>query len=98
MSEAATREKVRELVELLTGLPSPDSTSSITSEGTYIRSAHRKDQSLEDVLDQLRMHLKYLVFDLEATRRENRYLRQMLEARFPPEGPNKSGTDGTINT
>ena len=36
---------------------------------------------LEDELEELRLHLKYLLFDLEATRRENRYLRQMLEAR-----------------
>jgi hypothetical protein len=31
-------------------------------------------------LDWLRLSVKYLVFDLEATRRENQYLRQMLES------------------
>ena len=35
---------------------------------------------LTDSLDYLRLSVKYLVFDLEATRRENRYLREMLEA------------------
>jgi hypothetical protein len=30
-------------------------------------------------MDYLRLSIKYLVFDLEATRRENAHLRQMLE-------------------
>lgn len=34
---------------------------------------------LQDSLDSLRLSVKYLVFDLEATRRENKYLRNMLE-------------------
>lgn len=33
---------------------------------------------LQDSLDQLRVSVKYLVFDLEATRRENQYLRKLL--------------------
>jgi len=35
--------------------------------------------SLQDSLDYLRLSIKYLLFDLEATRRENGYLRKMLE-------------------
>jgi len=35
--------------------------------------------SLQDSLDYLRLSIKYLLFDLEATRRENSYLRRMLE-------------------
>ena len=34
---------------------------------------------LQESLDYLRLSVKYLVFDLEATRRENRYLRRMIE-------------------
>ena len=34
---------------------------------------------LQESLDYLRLSVKYLVFDLEATRRENAYLRRMLE-------------------
>jgi len=34
---------------------------------------------LQESLDYLRLSIKYLVFDLEATRRENAYLRRMLE-------------------
>lgn len=49
------------------------------------KTQHRHDKlkktvgDLQDSLDYLRLSIKYLVFDLEATRRENRYLRQMLE-------------------
>ncbi len=35
---------------------------------------------LQESLDYLRLSIKYLVFDLEATRRENGLLRRMLEA------------------
>lgn len=35
--------------------------------------------NVQDSLDYLRLSIKYLVFDLEATRRENGYLRKMLE-------------------
>lgn len=35
--------------------------------------------SLQELLDYLRVCIKYQVFDLEATRRENEYLRKLLE-------------------
>lgn len=35
--------------------------------------------NLQESLDYLRLSIKYLMFDLEATRRENGYLRKMLE-------------------
>ena len=35
---------------------------------------------LQESLDYLRLSIKYLVFDLEATRRENQYLRDMLNS------------------
>ena len=34
---------------------------------------------LQESIDFLRLGIKYLLFDLEATRRENSYLRKMLE-------------------
>ena len=36
-------------------------------------------RGLQDSLDYLRLSVKYLVFDLEATRRENDYLRKVVE-------------------
>lgn len=34
---------------------------------------------LQESMDYLRLSVKYLVFDLEATRRENAYLRRMID-------------------
>jgi uncharacterized FlaG/YvyC family protein len=36
-------------------------------------------KSLQESLDYLRICIKYQIFDLEATRRENEYLRKLLE-------------------
>lgn len=36
-------------------------------------------KGLQESLDHLRLTVKYLVFDLEATKRENAYLRSMLD-------------------
>lgn len=55
-------------------------------EGLYLAHQTGTQPSVEESLDLLGLHLKYLLFDLEATRRENRYLRQMLETR-PPRSP-----------
>jgi len=41
---------------------------------------------LHESLDYLRICIKYQVFDLEATRRENAYLRKLLEGRSDDEG------------
>lgn len=37
---------------------------------------------LQESLDYLRLSIKYLVFDLEATRRENEYLRKLIDAQM----------------
>lgn len=41
----------------------------------------RSVSSLQESLDYLRICIKYQLFDLEATRRENQYLRKLLEER-----------------
>ena len=41
---------------------------------------------LQDLLDYLRVCIKYQTFDLEATRRENEYLRKLLEESGGEEG------------
>jgi hypothetical protein len=47
------------------------------------RNNHKRLQksvdNLQESLDYLRICIKYQLFDLEATRRENRYLKKMLE-------------------
>ena len=39
----------------------------------------KKVNEFEDSLDYLRVCIKYLLFDVEATRRENSYLRKIIE-------------------
>lgn len=76
MTEAVIRERLTELYEII-------HTSPVASDDAGKKTCKISRGTLDDALDQLRMEMKYLTFDLEATRRENRYLRQMFEARFP---------------
>ena len=77
MKEAAIKKQLEELNAELTGLRFGGTNE---AEGTAPQLVHAaNDATLADVLAQVRMKLKYLLFDLEATRRENHYLRQMLE-------------------
>ncbi|MCC7390207.1 MAG: hypothetical protein IT431_15735 [Phycisphaerales bacterium] len=67
-------------VETLT----PEERSRIERFARETRARHEKMRStlgeLQESLDHLRLSVKYLVFDLEATRRENQYLRRLIEA------------------
>jgi hypothetical protein len=89
MNEAAVKQKIDELCEALVDLPTaktPPKAGQQTSDMTaYALRTSAGTQAPEDLLDQLRLQIKYVVFDLEATRRENRYLRQMIDNRRPPE-------------
>lgn len=40
---------------------------------------NKKTDTLQNLLDYLRVCVKYSLFDLESTRRENAYLRKLLE-------------------
>ena len=78
MKEAAIKQCLKELSESLSsyeagGTPTDDSL------GIYESDAGITNPEIGEYLAQLRLKVKYLVFDLEATRRENRYLRQMLD-------------------
>jgi hypothetical protein len=87
MNEAVIREKLLELVDTISTAPIEDNTSQ--AEGLYVTD---KAENLQEVIDKLRMHIKYMMFDLEASRREGRYLRQMLEMR-PPQARRKDDKD-----
>jgi len=76
------KEKLRELSEAMAARPSESKKAG--ADGVYYSHICTEAQSLAESLDQLRMQVKYLIFDLEATRRESRYLRQMLENRRGP--------------
>lgn len=80
MEPKGLRSKLRELDELIATIHSPE--ASDASDGTYIgHSPEASAKSNEEIVNEARFQIKYLLFDLEATRRENRYLRQMLERR-----------------
>lgn len=83
MDEATFQTKLGELMTEISTLPAGERAKleSLAKE-TQERHAQLKKSlgSLQESLDWLRLSVKYLVFDLEATRRENAYLRQMLES------------------
>lgn len=84
MKEANIEQKLKELVEQFSSAPN----SSYTKLATLAKEAqetHKKLEksvdSLQEAVDYLRVCIKYQLFDLEATRRENKYLRKLLEER-----------------
>ena len=83
MNEAAIRDRLIDLGKLMTSLRTSGAVQ-LGEEGLYCCDKAEDKQAVEELMDRLRVQLKYLVFDLEATRRENRYLRQMLDTRPRP--------------
>lgn len=80
-----------ELGELIAALPAEHRTSVEPVFTRVAESTKRRRRILnlvQDALSQLRLDMKYLVFDLEATRRERDSYRQELE-----EGTNLGGED-----
>ena len=82
MDETVFQTKLAELMSEISTLPASERAK---LEALAKETQERHQQltksigSLQESLDWLRLSVKYLVFDLEATRRENQYLRQMLE-------------------
>ncbi|MEO0586874.1 MAG: hypothetical protein AAF078_04460 [Planctomycetota bacterium] len=76
--------KLAELMDQIETLPA-DQRQRLTELAEKTRQRHEKLKStvegLQESLDYLRLSVKYLVFDLEATRRENAYLRGIVEQR-----------------
>ena len=91
MDETTFQSKLAELMSEISTLPQAERDKlAALAQATQARQAKlRKTVSdLQESLDYLRLSIKYLVFDLEATRRENGYLRKMLE-----QGHNSSDSD-----
>lgn len=84
MNEAAISKKLVQLTEAMK-VSSMCPTGGRDTDGIYLPQAAGVEPSAEETLECISLQVKYLLFDLEATRRENRYLRQMLEGR-PPAG------------
>lgn len=82
MDEMTFQQKMQDLMARIKELPeTTDPATTDAAEAISERRARIKTSvgELQESLDYLRLSVKYLVFDLEATRRENRYLRRMLE-------------------
>jgi hypothetical protein len=83
MDETIFQTKLAELMGEISTLPSSEreKLENLAKETQERHQQLRQSiHSLQESLDWLRLSVKYLVFDLEATRRENAYLRQMLES------------------
>ena len=82
MDESTFQRKLGELVKEIGTLP-PSQRKRLETLAQETKQRHTELQksvsSLQDSLDYLRLSIKYLLFDLEATRRENSYLRKLLE-------------------
>ena len=82
MNEHEFQSKLAELMGEISTLP-PTERNKLERLADETRQRHERLRQtvsgLQESLDYLRLSIKYLVFDLEATRRENGYLRKMLE-------------------
>lgn len=96
MDEATFQNKLAELMDEISTLPKAER-DKLTTLAAETKQRHHKLRKtvtdLQESLDYLRVAIKYLVFDIEATRRENRYLREMLEQQRS--GEDEAGGDGT---
>jgi hypothetical protein len=84
LNEESFQTRLAELVAEISALPEEQrSKLEVLAEQTKKRHEQLK-QTVGDIqvsIDFLRLCIKYLMFYLEATRRENAYLRRMLEQR-----------------
>ena len=82
MDETKLEDKLNELVKEFGGALNPQNRK-LAMLAKQAQDNHKKLQrsinSLQESLDYLRVCIKYQLFDLEATRRENEYLRKLLE-------------------
>lgn len=85
MDEESFRRKLGEILGVMEAHTADASSSASGTEAPNASASpwpdHLRDSvaRLHVAVDQLRLRVKYLVFDLEATRRENAFLRSMLE-------------------
>jgi len=82
MDETSLENKLNDLVKEFGGAGDPRYRK-LAMLARQARDNHKQLQKsvdgLQESLDYLRICIKYQLFDLEATRRENKYLRKLLE-------------------
>lgn len=83
MDELTFQRKMQELLNRIKEMPEGAESTQAASDAEQATERRERIKAsvteLQESLDYLRLSVKYLVFDLEATRRENAYLRRMLE-------------------
>lgn len=81
MGEQEFQSKLEELMSQIETLPE-DQRARLRDLAAETKDRHEKIRGtvkgLQESLDYLRLSVKYLVFDLEATRRENDHLRKLI--------------------
>ena len=94
MDEQAFQSKLTDLMNKIKQLPEEERP---TLERLAEEARKRRERiqasvaELQESLDYLRLTIKYLVFDLEATRRENTYLRKLIEQANREDAPRDEG-------
>ena len=86
MDETTFQKRLAELLSEIATLPASErSKLELLVANTKKRHQQFKVSAagVQENLDYLRVAIKYLLFDLEATRRENSYLRKMLQQQRP---------------
>ncbi|MEO0482285.1 MAG: hypothetical protein AAF138_01545 [Planctomycetota bacterium] len=82
MNDQDFKAKLTDLLDQISDLPPAERTrlERLASETQQRHDRMKKTLGdLQESLDYLRLSVKYLVFDLEATRRENHYLRNLIQ-------------------
>lgn len=94
MDEVTFQQKLGELMAQIDTLPEGER-ERLRAMAAETRQRHadikKSVDSMQENIDFLRLWIKYLLFDLEATRRENSYLRKMLEQ---DPGTNNNNSNG----
>jgi hypothetical protein len=97
MNQSNFEEKLNEILSNAGEIPTPQRDKILflaRKSSEHYKLLHEKISALQNSLDYLRVGVKYLIFDLEATRRENGDLRKQVEHL---RGPNMSSDEGTGN-
>jgi hypothetical protein len=94
VEEAAIIKRIREFSEALSRLTIPIPGHKVVGEYVPEGELSSDYSSPDESMDYLGLQIKYLIFDLEATRRENRYLLRMLENRPRPDKSEDDQTPG----
>jgi hypothetical protein len=82
MEETTFEKKLADLIDELKHMPKLSDSGPLflaRRNKAYQHKLSKTADNLQDSVDFLRLSVKYLLFDLEATRRENAYLRRLID-------------------